>query len=223
MGTDDIHKKKRNMKRTRIESKAVLIALEDTKSSKYYFEALIKDKKLTGAIVFAKHIGTDPKNVLEAIVKHEREHPKEKYEKRWIVIDKDDWSKEQINGTIARARELGICVAMSNEAYELWILLHFQPVTRYMSRRELNHALNKIFRDRFSSEYDKSSQDVYNFTVGLQDIALVNAKKLVERHSKVNDSISPYDCNPITMIFELVECLNGLYKDGNDCNCFPNH
>ena len=130
MGTDDIHKKRRSTRKKRIENRAVLIALEDTKSSKYYFEALIKDKKLTGAIVFAKHIGTDPKNVLEAIIKHEREHDKEKYEKKWIVIDTDDWSKEQINGTIERARALGICVAISNEAYELWILLHFYFVFR---------------------------------------------------------------------------------------------
>jgi len=221
MGTDDIHKKKRSTRKIRVEHKAVLIALEDTKSSRYYFEALIKDKKLTGAIVFAHHIGTDPKNVLEAIVRHEREHPKEKYEKRWIVIDKDDWSKEQINGTIERARELDICVAISNEAYELWILLHFRSVARHMNRRELISELNKIFKVRFGIEYDKSSHDIYGLIVGLQTVALKNAKALIRRHLEVNDYISPYDCNPITMIFELVECLNGLYKDRNDCNCFP--
>ena len=221
MGTDDIHKKKRSSRKIRVENKAVLIALEDTKSSKYYFEALIKDKKLTGAIVFAKHIGTDPNNVLEAIVKHEREHLKEKYEKRWIVIDKDDWSKDQINGTIERARGLGICVAISNEAYELWILLHCKPVTRYMNRIELNHELNKVFKGRFNIDYTKSSQDVYSFTVGLQATAIQNAKKLLKRHNEVNDGISPYDCNPMTMIFELVECLNSLYEGTVDCKCFP--
>ncbi len=221
MGTDDIYKKKRSTRKTRVENKAVLIALEDTKSSKYYFEALIKDKKLTGAIVFAKHIGTDPNNVLEAIIKHEREHPKEQYEKRWIIIDKDDWSKDQINGTIERSRALGICVAISNEAYELWILLHFKSITRFMSRTDLNRELNKIFKDRFGVEYDKSSQDVYSFTVGLQATAIAHAKRLIERHNEVNDGIYPYDCNPITMIFELVECLNSLYEGTVDCKCFP--
>ena len=46
MGTDDIHKKskdKRTITKKRIEQKSVLIALEDTKSSKFYFEELIKD------------------------------------------------------------------------------------------------------------------------------------------------------------------------------------
>jgi len=61
MGTGDRHKKRktRNTKRKRVEQKAVLIALEDTKSSKYYFQKLLKHKKLTGKVVFAKHIGTD--------------------------------------------------------------------------------------------------------------------------------------------------------------------
>ena len=43
MGTDDIHKKskaKRTITKKRIEQKSVLIALEDTKSSKFYFEEL---------------------------------------------------------------------------------------------------------------------------------------------------------------------------------------
>ena len=221
MGTDDIHKKKRNTTRKRIEHKAVLIALEDTKSSKYYFEALIKDKGLSGAIVFAKHIGTDPENVLEAIVKHKREHPKEQYEKKWIIIDKDDYSKKQINGTIERARTLGVCVAISNEAYELWILMHFQSITKHMDRRTLNHTLNQIFKERFSTSYDKSSQDVYNFTVGLQATAIINAKRAIKRHRELSDTIDPYNCNPITMIYELVECLNTLYISEQKCPCFP--
>jgi hypothetical protein len=58
MGTDERHKKRkaRNTSKKRVEQKAVLIALEDTKSSKYYFDALLKDKKLTGQVIFAKHI-----------------------------------------------------------------------------------------------------------------------------------------------------------------------
>jgi len=73
MGTDNRHKKQkvRNTAKKRLEQKAVLIALEDTKSSKYYFDSLLKDKKLMGKVIFAKHIGTDPNNVIEAIVQHE--------------------------------------------------------------------------------------------------------------------------------------------------------
>ncbi len=90
----------RNTAKKREEQKAVLISLEDEKSSKYYFEKLLADKKLTGEVIFAKHIGTDAESVLEAIVKHKREHPKIVYEKEWAVFDRDDNSKKQINSTI---------------------------------------------------------------------------------------------------------------------------
>ncbi|HFU76437.1 MAG TPA: RloB domain-containing protein [Campylobacterales bacterium] len=223
MGTDDRHKKRkvRNTSRKRFEQKAVLIALEDTKSSKYYFQALLKDKKLTGKVVFAKHIGTDSGNVVEAIVTHERENPTQKYEKKWAVIDKDDYSKNQINGAIQRAKDLGICIAISNEAYELWILLHFQPLTRYTSRMELNSKLNTIFKERFGLEYSKSSQDIYGFIVGLQSEAIKNSKQLVATHIRNNGKLYPYTHNPLTMVFQLVECLNSLYEKEHNCNCFP--
>jgi len=223
MGTDDGHKKRkaRNISRKRVEQKAVLIALEDTKSSKYYFDALLKDKKLTGQVIFAKHIGTDPENVVEAIVKHERENPTNKYEKKWAVIDRDDWSKQQINGAIKRAKDLGICIAISNEAYELWILLHFQALSRHTHRTELNSKLKTIFRERFGIDYSKSSQDIYAFTIGLQSEAIKNSKQLVAMHIRNHGVLDPCENNPLTMIFELVECLNSLYDKDRKCTCFP--
>ena len=226
MGTDDFHKKKRKARSTRkkrVEQKAVLIALEDTKSSKYYFQALLKDKKLTGQVIFAKHIGTDPEHVVQAIVQHERDNRDEKYEKRWAVIDKDDWSKKQINGAIQRAKNLKICIAISNEAYELWILLHFQTLTRYTQRAELNSTLNSLFKERFGIEYSKASQDIYALTIGVQSEAIKNAKQLVKTQIENHGKLDPCEQNPLTMIFELVEYLNALYaNEKNNFDCFPN-
>lgn len=226
MGTDDFHKKrkKRNLRQTRVEQKAVLISLEDTKSSKYYFEKLLQDKKLTGKVIFAEHIGTNPKKVIEAIIQHIRNYPDRKYEKRWAVLDKDDWSKDEINGAIQRAKELGICLAISNQAYELWILLHFEKLTRFTHRTELNHKLNAIFQERFGVKYDKSSEDVYSFIIGLQKQAIENAKHLVNIHLRNHGKIDLYEHNPLTMIYELVEYLNTLYENKEKTEkpiCFP--
>lgn len=106
MGSDDFHKKRkaRTVSRKRIEQKAVLIALEDTKSSKYYFEALLKDKKFFGQVVFAEHKGTNPRSVLKALENHKIKNPKTIFEKEWIIIDRDDWSKYEFNGVLEEAR-----------------------------------------------------------------------------------------------------------------------
>ncbi len=224
MSNGRFHKNRssRNTKKRRVEQKKVLISLEDTKSSKYYFEKLVKDKNLSGEVIFAKHIGTDPGSVVEAIVSHLTDKTK-KYEKKWGVIDKDDYSKGQINGAIQRAKDLDICVAISNEAYELWVLLHFVPITAHTSRSDLNKKLDKIFKDQFNMQYSKASQDIYQLIVGLQHIAITNAKRLVDSYIRDNEKITPFSDNPLTTVYQLVEYLNTLYdaKSENSGECFP--
>ena len=123
-------------------------------------------------------------------------------------------------GTIEKARQKDICVAFSNDAYELWILLHFEPINRHTHRTELNSKLNKIFKNKFGKEYNKASEDIYRFIIGYQQTAIDNAKKITARHIKDYGCIDPLK-NPITMIFELVECLNYLYEKKKTCKCFP--
>ena len=212
MGTNNFQNpKERKLTRKRVERKAVLIALEDTKSSKYYFQDLLKDKKFSGKVVFAKNIGTNPKKVLESLTKYKKENIKTKFEKEWIVIDRDDWSKDDFNGTLKTAKESGVCVAFSNEAYELWLLLHFQKVTAYTSRQDLIKKLNRYF------DYKKSSHDVYKIIIGFQKDAIKNAEKLTAKQIKDNGRLNPYEQNPLTMIHKLVECLNTFKK----CDCPP--
>ena len=167
----------RKIAKTRDEKKAILIALEDTKSSRYYFSSMIKDFKLSGKVVFAKHIGTNPAKVLEAITTT-KDYKKE-YKKHWIVIDKDDWSKDDFNGTLNRAKDLDICTAFSNESYELWVLLHFEKVSRYTSREELNSRLKDCFKKEFKIPYDKSNSDIYAILKTRQDIAMKNDSEVI--------------------------------------------
>ncbi|KIM06661.1 MAG: hypothetical protein KU38_12520 [Sulfurovum sp. FS08-3] len=221
MRTDDFHKNKTKRKtKNKSESKAVLIALEDTKSSRYYFEKLIHYKGLSGKVVFVEHIGTNPKKVLEAIKKHKKENPNIQFEKEWIVIDRDSFSKDDFKGTIEEARQKGICVAFSNECYELWILLHFESVNAHTSREDLKSRLNQIFREKFGKEYSKASADVYALIIGQQQTAIDNAKKLVKQHYRDYGKID-IEKNPITMIYQLVECLDSIHLPKKQCDCFP--
>ncbi len=221
MGTDDCHKMEKTKRKTnnKSESKAVLIALEDTKSSRYYFEKLISHKKLNGKVIFAEHIGTNPKKVLQAILDHKSE---DKYEKKWIIIDRDSFSNDDFRGAIEDARKKSICVAFSNESYELWILLHFEQVSAHKGREYLRHRLNQIFRDKFKKEYSKASRDIYNLIIGQQQNAISNARQLVERHLRDYGKID-VEINPITMIYQLVECLNSVNSNTNKCDCFPSN
>ncbi len=222
MGTDDFHKKEKTKRKSRSksESKSILIALEDTKSSRYYFEKLIHHKGLSGKVIFAQHIGTNPKKVLEAIKKHKKENPNTQFEKEWIVIDRDSFSKDDFKGTIKEAKQKSICVAFSNECYELWILLHFEPVNAHTSREHLTSRLNQIFREKFGKEYSKASADVYALIIGQQQTAIDNAKSLIKKHLSDYGKID-VEQNPLTMIYQLVECLNSIHLPKKQCDCFP--
>ncbi len=212
----------RNTKRKREKQKAILIALEDEKSSRYYFQALVKDKKLSGEIIFARHRGSNPTQVLNSLEKHKTEEQKKNrkaiYEKEWIVIDRDEF--DDFSSAIKKAKENNICVAFSNESYELWLLLHFQLVSAHTDRKKLKSQLNKIFLEKFGVEYSKSSQDIYSLIVGLQPQAVKNAKTLVKQHIQNDGKIDP-NKNPLTMVYQLVECLNTLYDKEKQCDCFP--
>ncbi len=90
-----------------------------------------------------------------------------------------------------------------------------------MSRKKLNSKLNEYFLERFGKEYTKSSQDVYALIVGEQNIAIKNAKSLVKKHEIDDGVFKPYEQNPLTMIYQLVEYLNSLSEKDAECVCFP--
>jgi len=212
----------RKIQKKRVEKKAVLIAFEDSKSSKYYFRDLLRDKELTGQVILVnRDKGQDPKRVFEKIGEYKQKNLNEVFEKEWIVIDKDNWSKDKYLGVIDRGRKEKICIAFSNDAYELWILLHFEPLTRSTHRKELNSKLNQIFLEKCGKKYEKSSQDVYLLIRDLQETAIKNAKNLVKQHLRDYGKIDS-NKNPITTVYQLVECLNSLYSKEKNCDCFPN-
>jgi len=216
----------RSTKPTKVETKAVLIALEDKKSSRYYFQTLVKDKGLSGQIIFARYRGSKPSQVLDTLFTHKEEdrHKNSKkkkiisYEKEWIVIDRDNHTC--FFTTISEAKENNICVAFSNESYELWLLLHFQLVSVHTHRDDLKSQLNKIFKKEFDLDYSKSSQDIYGFLRDKQELAIKNAKILMTAHLEKHKNIDPSK-NPLTTIYQLVEYLNSLYDKSKKCDCFP--
>lgn len=215
MGTDNIHKRakarrKRIIKKTRSITKRVLIACEDTKSSKLYFSKMIKDYGLRGKVVFAKHIGTNPMKVLEAIKNHLTEDSN--FDEKWIVIDKDSYSRAEFNGAIDSAKALGINVAYANEAYELWILLHFENQRAFIDRVHLNKKLKALI------DYEKNNEFIYEIIKSKQREAIKRSKELIQHFISINGSSNPYDDNPSNTIFELVESLEKLRQQ----NLAPN-
>ena len=73
----------------------------------------------------------------------------------------------------------------------MWILLHFEKITRHTNRKDLNDKLNKHFIRKYRQDYKKSSQDVYELIIGCQSTAIENAEYLVADRLNHGEKIDP--------------------------------
>ena len=56
------------------------------------------------------------------------------YDQVWCVFDRDSWPAQNFNDALSLAKREKIKVAYSNEAFEIWYLLHFNYHTTAITR-----------------------------------------------------------------------------------------
>jgi hypothetical protein len=123
-----------------------------------------------------------------------------KGDQAWCVFDKDETPPEHFNAAIALAKQWGIQVAYSNEAFELWYLLHFQYIDSAVSRADYVDKLSA----HLGMVYKKNDSNMYGRLVNRQKNAIANAERLCEQH----DHSDPARENPSTTVHLLVKELN---------------
>ena len=131
----------------------------------------------------------------------EAEDQRAEYTDVWVVFDRDDFPPRDFNNAISMAQDRGIKVAYSNEAFELWYVLHFQYMDNAISRQQYQ----KIIAKKLGESYRKNDTLIYGKLSKYQDIAIRNAERLLE-HYKPNHN--PAKDNPCTTVYKLVKELN---------------
>jgi hypothetical protein len=182
----------------------VLILCEDSKSSCYYIRSFPFDPRRVELIVGGTGRNCDDL-VAEAIrltgiaLKEGRA-----FNDVWCVFDRDAFPLANYHRAFELAHSNSIKVAWSNEAFELWYLLHF------------NYHDTGICRDDYKAKlracgltYDKASDLTYDLIKDRQQTAIKFAKKL-ERFWNEQGVRNPERQNPSTNVHRLVEFLNDL-------------
>jgi len=117
------------------------------------------------------------------------------YDQVWVVFDLDydpTRGKEQLadfDATIAKARKVGIRVAYSVDAFELWFVLHYTYVN---SRQERSYYYNQLSK-HWDMNYEREGKKA-KFCLGIRELlekddnasqedAIKRAKKLMELHA----------------------------------------
>ncbi len=193
-----------------------LIVCEDEKTEPAYFNQF--KSLFPEHTIYLRNIGTgfDQLGIIEHAIK-ERQKLEEESNKSvdftWTVFDKDDADKSQ--GKIKRfyqayklASVNDINIALSNEVFELWLLLHFieinasSPISRKLIYLHLEECIKAKDADfKYVHGQDKIIEKVLNY--GNEKLASKRAIKLLEKQK----SIEPLKRNPSTEIHILVQIL----------------
>ena len=172
-----------------------LIVCEGEKTEPNYFRDFRVPKNV--AEINIQGLGENPSKLVKS-AKELKE--KEDYDQVLCVFDRDDWSVEDFNNAIKSAEAQGFRVAYSNEAFELWYVLHFEflntgiPRNNYCSK--LTSLLGKV--------YQKNSEILYEDLFEKQSFAIMNAEKLISSYKPH----IPVQDNPCTTVHLLVKELN---------------
>jgi len=185
-------KRKKNFREIR---KNFLIVCEGEKTEPNYFEKFRVPKKVFD--VFG--IGANTASLVEKAIAL-RDNSTVSYEEVWCVFDRDSFPPQNFNNALRLAKQNNIKVAYSNEAFEIWYLLHFNYHDSATSRMQYSTMLT----DRLGFQYKKNDPSIYDHILPLQSAAIQNAENLLRSYS----NHSPERDNPSTTVHKLIQELN---------------
>jgi hypothetical protein len=149
---------------------------------------------------------------VESAIKTIQTEPDLRVHEVWCVFDFDFSEKEDksktFNDGIKLAESKGYRVAYSNDAFELWLLLHFKEIShsKPLKREDIYTMLAEYFGEEYKKNKDFAS-NLYKLLLDKQVIAIERAEKLHKVQEKIHGG-SYHAQNPCTTVYKLVEELN---------------
>jgi len=170
-----------------------LIVCEGKKTEPNYFRGFRVPKD----VMEIQGLGENPSKLVQSakIFKEQGE-----YDQVWCVFDRDSWTEEDFNNAIHSAESYDFKIAYSNEAFELWYVLHFDFLNSGIPRKDYRVKLTSLL----GKKYEKNSLTIYNDLIEKQIVAIKNAEKLLQQY----EPQEPVKDNPSTTVHLLVQELN---------------
>ncbi|WP_293350217.1 MULTISPECIES: RloB family protein [unclassified Microcoleus] len=181
------------------------IVCEGEKTEPNYFRKFPVDTKVINLKIEGE--GRNTRSLVEKAIKLKNESEYDENDRFWCVFDRDINGKnsndaQNFNAAMTLANNNGIKVAYSNDAFELWYLLHFHFYNNGISRKDYQKMLTKLL----GHEYQKNSETIYEELKNKQQDAIKHAKRLLMEYDPPN----PESDNPSTTVHLLVEELNNF-------------
>jgi len=171
-----------------------ILATEGSATEPLYFGLFNSNKTVIHVKCLKGHTKSSPLQVLARMEKHLQKEQLRPEDEAWLVVDKDDWSEEQLRSLYhwsVKKNQYGL--AVSNPKFELWLLLHFEEGNGIASSRQCTERLV-----RHLPTYSKGRIDLKQFIEKI-DSAI--------RHAKSKDTPPCIDWphHTGTTVYKLVE------------------
>ena len=187
-----------------------LIVCEGERTEPNYFKELVKDKF---SEVRSEEIIGEGRSTCALVRKTEEirnkleQQRQLRFDRIWVVFDKDDFP--DFNEAIELARSKGYLSAWTNEAFELWYLLHFVYFDSAISRNDYISKLEAEIRKypNYSGfKYKKNNAGMYALLNRIGDV--VQAKKRAQKLRQIFEGSYNYRIQkPCTTVDILVNEL----------------
>lgn len=188
----------------------ILIVREGKNTEKHYFEQFrlaTHTFEFTGA-------GRNTKSLVRAALK---EKELKNYEQVWCVFDKDGFPLENFDNAIHQAKAAGFKVGWSNQAFEYWMLLHFEDhqgggMDRKHYTDKLNSHLEKLGA-YYEGEGSKAiTSQIFNLLEGRDEHGNSRRELAIKRARRIHKAFleagtTPAKSESCTTVYELVEEL----------------
>ena len=179
--------------------KMFVLATEGTKTEVRYF-SIFNNRNTVVHIEFLKKRGDSaPLQVLARMKNHLRKESLRDSDEAWLVVDKDQWTDDQLSELHEWAQEAdNYGFALSNPKFEFWLLLHFEDGSGVSNSQTCSKRL-----ERYLPEYDKD--------INMRKISDDMIEKAVER-AKRRDTPACHDWpkDTGTTVYRLVENIMKL-------------
>ncbi len=201
----------------RAERARLLLVCQGAETEPSYFEQF----RLASATVHPVPFAQDPRSLVAAALEMRQAAKEENkpYDYTWCIFDKDDSPADQFNGAVERARAQGLGVAYSNQAFEFWLLLHFEAhqgggLHRDLCRTKLlTHLPNGVgFEGRKGKRIGRAFFDALSSLDPVTNqsrpqLAIRRAQVIADRWQQAGTP--PADQESTTLVYLLVRQLLG--------------
>jgi hypothetical protein len=180
--------------------KLFVVSVEGSKTEPQYF-AIFNQPQSIVLVKCLKRPPTEssPIQVLKKMESYLRKESLRKTDEAWIVVDKDDWTEDQLRGLLQWAKKSeSHGFALSNPNFEYWLLLHFEDGKGIANSQECLSRLK-----RYLPNYKK---DIEGKKITLELIAKAIARAKQRDANRTNNDL-PQIWN--TTVYKLIERIIG--------------